>query len=112
MAALAKQAGLPAGLWAPQAITLANRPYRILRIDGPLDGANPFQLVAAGLPALGGDMADQTLVVAGAKRTDGGEGFYVLASQSRQYAPAIGEHLLDYQCRAATAATPPAPAAR
>ena len=97
--------------WSAAPFAVAGRRYSAMRVvGGTLGGTNPFQALAAGLSTLGGDMASQTLVVAGATFKDGSAGFYLLASLSTPQRPTVGERLLDYQCQGA--ATPPAPAAR
>ena len=71
-----------------------------MRIEGDtLTTANPFRLLADGIPTAHADMASQTLVVAGATFRDGRSGFYLLADQSEKGIAASGESLLDYQCR-------------
>jgi CDP-diacylglycerol pyrophosphatase len=88
--------------WSKLPFAIGGDEYRIMRVDGDtLGAANPFNLLADGIPGARGDMASQTIVVAGASFRDGGTGFYVLAARSRGDSPAVGERLLDYQCLAA-----------
>ena len=88
------------GTWSRLPFAIGGHEYRIMRIEGDtLAGANPFKLLADGIPAARADMASQTLMVAGATFRDGGNGFYLLADQSEKGIAASGESLLDYQCR-------------
>jgi CDP-diacylglycerol pyrophosphatase len=73
--------------------------YRMLRInDEQFGSANPFQLVADGIPGARDAMASYTIVVAGATFRDGTIGFYVLAERSDANGGGSGEGLLDYDC--------------
>jgi CDP-diacylglycerol pyrophosphatase len=88
------------GTWSRLPFAIGGRGYRIMRIEGDtLAAANPFKLLADGIPTAHADMASQTLVVAGATFRDGRSGFYLLADQSDRGIAASGETLLDYQCR-------------
>jgi CDP-diacylglycerol pyrophosphatase len=88
------------GTWSRLPFAIGGHGYRIMRIEGDtLATANPFRLLADGIPAAHADMASQTLVVAGATFRDGRSGFYLLAEQSEKDIAASGESLLDYQCR-------------
>jgi CDP-diacylglycerol pyrophosphatase len=86
--------------WSRLPFAIGGHGYRITRIEGDtLAAANPFKLLADGIPAARADMASQTLVVAGATFPDGRSRFYLLADQSEKGIAASGESLLDYQCR-------------
>ena len=67
-----------------------------------LSGRNVFQMVATGLQIRPDDMADMTVVVAGADDVGGKPGFTVLARQRQvgTFDEAHGEALLDHACRA------------
>jgi CDP-diacylglycerol pyrophosphatase len=87
--------------WAPLAAPLAGHPYRAVRVLGDgLDGANPFTLVADGMPGARAAMANQTLVVIGATFAGNTPGFVILDDQAD---PATGgrgsgEELQDHSC--------------
>ena len=90
--------------WSRLPFALVGHEYWAMRIVGDvLEPANPFELLAGGIPAARHDMAGETLVVTGARFRDGRNGFYVLADQSRGKYAATGERLLDYQCTVALA---------
>jgi CDP-diacylglycerol pyrophosphatase len=95
------------GHWAPLGAPLAGRDYMAMRVLGEdLGQANPFELLAVGLPGARGDMRRYTLVVAGARFADGGPGFVVLAHRADPAAadPGSGEWLQDHACALAGAA--------
>jgi CDP-diacylglycerol pyrophosphatase len=87
--------------WAPLAMPLAGHPYRAMRVSGDgLEGANPFTLVADGVPGARAAMANQTLVVVGATFAGNAPGFVILDDQAD---PATGdrgsgEELQDHSC--------------
>jgi CDP-diacylglycerol pyrophosphatase len=87
--------------WAPLAAPLAGHPYRAMRVLGDgLDAANPFTLVADGVPSARAAMANQTLVVVGATFAGNTPGFVLLHDQAD---PATGdrgsgEELQDHSC--------------
>jgi CDP-diacylglycerol pyrophosphatase len=87
--------------WAPLAAPLAGHPYRAVRVLGDgLDGANPFTLVADGIPGARAAMANQTLVVIGATFAENAPGFVLFDDQAD---PATGdrgsgEELQDHSC--------------
>jgi CDP-diacylglycerol pyrophosphatase len=86
-------------VWSKRSFSLAGQKYRIMRVErDTLGAANPFQLLATGIPAAGRDMASQTLVVAGARFGNGGSGFYILSNHSTATDASAGEDLLDYRC--------------
>jgi CDP-diacylglycerol pyrophosphatase len=87
--------------WAPLAAPLAGHPYRAMRVLGDgLDAANPFNLVADGVPSARAAMANQTLVVVGATFAGNTPGFVLLDDRAD---PATGdrgsgEELQDHSC--------------
>jgi CDP-diacylglycerol pyrophosphatase len=85
--------------WSRLPFYFSGHPFRIMRVYGDtLGSANPFLLVAEGIPGAHADMASQTIVVAGARFRDGRNGFYIFADHTRPKEPATGERLLDYTC--------------
>ena len=100
-AALQRQLGAIGDSWAPLPEPLAGHTYMAIRVlADDLDGANPFALVADGVPGTHAAMGRQTLVVVGAEFADGRPGFIVLtdhvdlATGDR----AAGEELQDHDC--------------
>jgi CDP-diacylglycerol pyrophosphatase len=72
-----------------------------MRIEAPdLSQANPFRLLAEGVPRARADMGDQTLVVIAATFKDGRDGFYLLNDHvdAAKADTASGEELLDHSC--------------
>jgi len=87
--------------WAPFPAPLAGHRYRAMRVAGEeLDGANPFVLLADGVPGARAAMGNQTLVVVGETFVDGSPGFVVLDDQLDTAAGdhASGEELQDHMC--------------
>jgi CDP-diacylglycerol pyrophosphatase len=70
---------------------------------GELGGADPFKLLAGGVPGARASMASRTLVMTGASFADGKDGFYLLTDQVDLLAGdfASGEELLDHDCAVA-----------
>ena len=90
-AALLEHAGDIGTAWKPFPAKLSGHDYMAMRIDRPdLGDANPFVLLADGIPGARADMAQYTLVVVG----DPG-GFVLLAGHGS------GEELQDHACAAA-----------
>lgn len=90
--------------WSRLPVPLGRHAYLARRLDeAALAADSPFRLLAAGVPAAGADMADQTLVVAG--MTFGGDkaGFVLLDGHVDLLAGdlAHGEDLLDHDCSVA-----------
>lgn len=87
--------------WTPLSPRLLGHRYRVRWLEGEDLGANdPFKLLAQGVPSAAADMAGETLVVIGARRSDGAPGFVLL---SRHAVPAVGdgaagEELMDHGC--------------
>jgi CDP-diacylglycerol pyrophosphatase len=80
--------------------------YLVRRVfGGTLQGADPFRLLAAGLPAARAHMAYYTLIVAGMQFRDGA-GFALL---TRRAVLRGGERLLDNTCAIASSASAQAP---
>jgi CDP-diacylglycerol pyrophosphatase len=87
--------------WRVLPVKLAGHAYLGMRIEAPdLAQANPFHLLAEGVPTAGADMGDQTLVVVAATFKDGKDGFYLLNDHVDLASGdlAWGEELLDHSC--------------
>lgn len=87
--------------WAPFHVPLHGRYYATIWVSGEdLGSNNPFRLLAGKLPDPARDMGNQTLVVIGLTRTDGREGFVILADQVKKDSGDLGygEELLDHAC--------------
>jgi CDP-diacylglycerol pyrophosphatase len=87
--------------WSAPRFRLDGHPYRAMRIvGGELGSADPFKLLADGVPGARASMASQTLVLTGASFADGKEGFYLLADHVDLLSAdlASGEELLDHDC--------------
>jgi CDP-diacylglycerol pyrophosphatase len=88
--------------WAPLSEPLVGgHHYRAMRVlADTLEGANPFALLADGVPGARADMGKENLVVVGAEFAAGQPGFIILNSQvdpSTDNA-AGGEELQDHDC--------------
>jgi len=68
--------------WAPFPIPLAGHTYWATTVPGTELEANPFMLLADGLPGARADMGRYTLVVVGADDVGGEPGFVVLADRA------------------------------
>ncbi|CAN5599074.1 CDP-diacylglycerol diphosphatase [soil metagenome] len=93
--------------WAPFPVPLAGHPYQAMAVSGEnLDAANPFVLLADGVPGARENMGDRTLVVVGANDPDGRPGFIVLTDVADPATgnTAAGEELQDHDA----CAQPPA----
>ena len=67
------------GQWLP--LMLDGYQYRVMRLLGAtLGGNNPFHLAAAMSPYARSAMAAQSLLLTGARFSDGGEGFYLIGT--------------------------------
>jgi CDP-diacylglycerol pyrophosphatase len=86
--------------WAPFPEPLAGQHYQAMRVMGDaLDGADPFRLVADGIPGAHAAMGKQTIVVVGA--TFAGKPGFVILSDTADLAAgdrAGGEDLQDHSC--------------
>jgi len=101
LAALAANEATVGPTWSILPVKLAGHSYLAMRIEAPdLSEANPFRLLANGVPAAAADMGDQTLVVVGTTFSDGRQGFYLLADHVDLAAGdrGSGEELLDHAC--------------
>jgi CDP-diacylglycerol pyrophosphatase len=90
--------------WAPFPVPLAGQHYRAMRVAGDtLDGADPFKLLADGIPGAREAMGKETLVVAGIVLASGKPGFVILADQADAATGdrAAGEDLQDHSCAVA-----------
>lgn len=99
--ALGAHLGAVGPYWAPFPVQLAGHGYEAMRIDGAsLGAANPFHLLASGLPPARHAMGDYTLVLVGATFPDGEPGFVLLADRARLAFGnhASGEDLQDHAC--------------
>lgn len=74
--------------WAPFPVPLAGHGYDAIAVSGEDLGANPFVLLANGIPRARSDMGDETLVVVGTVDSDGRPGFVILANEAD---PATGD---------------------
>ena len=92
--------------WSKLAFDLSGRRYMAKRVNSAdFDRRNPLQLLAQGIEAARLDMSRETLVVIGAKFTDGQDGFILLADRVDPSTGnrAHGEDLLDHACAIADA---------
>ena len=100
-AALQRQLGAIGDSWAPLPEPLVGHPYQAIRVLAyALDGANPFALLADGVPGAREAMGEQTLVVVGAEFADGRPGFIILTDRINPAMgdKAAGEELQDHTC--------------
>ncbi len=87
-------------VWLP--FTLEGHQYQLMRLTGADLGArNPFKLAAAMSPFAATAMGAQSLLLTGARFSDGSSGFYLLAMAVNFNLGERGsaEVLLDHQCR-------------
>ncbi|MDR5735242.1 CDP-diacylglycerol diphosphatase [Caballeronia sp. LZ025] len=85
--------------WTPLPVRLRGHRYRAMRIDdADLTHTDPFKLLAATVAREGGAMGDQTLLLAGAVRSDGAPAFYLLNDQVGFGDWASSEELQDHTC--------------
>jgi CDP-diacylglycerol pyrophosphatase len=89
--------------WSEPRFRFNGHAYRAMRIDGAALGADPFKLLADGVPGARASMGSETLVLSGAIFADGKEGFYLLADRADLLTGdrASGEELLDHDCAVA-----------
>jgi CDP-diacylglycerol pyrophosphatase len=98
---LQRQLAVIADSWAPLSEPLAGHHYRAMRVlADALDGANPFTLLADGVPGARMAMGEQTLVVVGAEFAGRYPGFIILTDQVNlaNGDNASGEELQDHGC--------------
>jgi CDP-diacylglycerol pyrophosphatase len=86
--------------WAPFPEPLAGHGYRALRLEGEALDANPFVVLADGVPGAREAMGKETLVVVGAMLPDGKPGFVILDGTADPGAGnrGNGEELQDHSC--------------
>jgi len=85
--------------WSPLPVRLRGHTYRALRIDDVgLSHTDPFKVLAAAVAREGGAMADQTLLLVGAFRSDGAPAFYLLNDHVGPGDWASAEELQDHTC--------------
>ena len=92
--------------WSPLSVPLVGHTYFARQLsDRVFNTANPFQLLAEGVPGAAADMGHETLVVAGATFPDGQTGIFMLADHADLTRGdfAGGEELLDHTCKVADA---------
>lgn len=100
-AALARHAAALSGRWSPFPEELAGHPYQAMRLSGAtLRSANPFELVAQGIPGARAHMGDYTIVVAGVALGQEAPGFVLLAGRADPAHGNVGsgEALQDHDC--------------
>jgi CDP-diacylglycerol pyrophosphatase len=93
--------------WSAFPVPLAGHKYVARRLDAAmLAQANPFRLLADGVPGAAADMGGQTLVLAGMTFPDGQTGAVLLADHVNRLAGdrASGEELQDHACAVANLA--------
>ena len=87
--------------WAPLDVPLAGQHYIAIRVAGEeLGTADPFRLLADGIPGARESMESHTLVVVGATTPDGTPSFIIL-DQRADFAAGVrgsGENLQDHAC--------------
>jgi CDP-diacylglycerol pyrophosphatase len=99
--ALAANRGAIGKTWTAFPVSLADLPWRALRVDGDdLANANPFDLLAKGDPGAAADMSKHTLAVVGITWSDNIAGFAVLDGKFDVPPgnPASAEVLQDHDC--------------
>jgi CDP-diacylglycerol pyrophosphatase len=102
--ALHRLAGSIGPGWSPLAEDLDGRSYLAMHIDGSsLDAANPFRLLADGVPGAAGEMGKHTLVAVGMTFADGAPGFILLDGRTDLLHGDLGngERLQDHDCAVA-----------
>ena len=94
--------------WAPFPVPLSGHRYDAMAVTGDDLHANPFTLLADGIPDARADMGDRTLVVVGSVAADGRPGFIILTNRADAATgdQAAGEELQDHDsCPRLAAAT-------
>jgi CDP-diacylglycerol pyrophosphatase len=89
--------------WSRAPFSFEGHPYYAIRLDGEAPPANPFRVLADGLPGAAKAMSAWTLVLAGARFEDGKPGFVLLAGHADPAHGdfASGEELQDHDCAVA-----------
>ncbi|MBJ7336909.1 CDP-diacylglycerol diphosphatase [Mycolicibacterium sp.] len=96
--ALTEHAAAIGPSWAPFPVPLAGHRYDAMSVIGDELVADPFALLADGVPGARDDMAARTLVVVGSNDVGGGPGFVVLTDRADPATgdQAAGEELQDH----------------
>ncbi|SAK56772.1 CDP-diacylglycerol pyrophosphatase [Caballeronia calidae] len=85
--------------WAPLPVRLRGHMYSAMRIDdADLAHTDPFKLIAPYAASRGQTMGEQTLLLAGAVRSDGAPAFYLLNDHVQPGNWASSEELQDHTC--------------
>lgn len=85
--------------WAPLPVRLRGHTYSAMRIDdADLTHTDPFKLLAPYAARRGQTMGEQTLLLAGAVRSDGAPVFYLLNDHVQPGNWASSEELQDHTC--------------
>lgn len=89
--------------WSRTTFTFEGHPYYAVRLPGDAPTADPFRVLADGVPGAAKDMAAWTLVLAGATLEGGQPGFVLLAGRADPAHGdfASGEELQDHECAVA-----------
>jgi CDP-diacylglycerol pyrophosphatase len=92
--------------WSRTPLTLHGHPYFAMRLKGADPTADPFRLLADGVPGAGKTMGAWTLVMAAVRLPDGSPGFILLAGRADPLHGdfASGEELQDHDCAIAKGA--------
>ncbi len=88
--------------WTRFAEPLAGHSYRVRRVAAlNHPGADPFRLVAAGLPEARADMASESILVTGTALPDNSGGFYILETRADPTTGnrGLAEELQDHECK-------------
>jgi len=103
VAALSAAAPRLTSHWSREPLTLAGHPYLALALAGDDLTADPFTLLARGVPGAAAHMGAWTLVLAGARGRGGEPIFVLLASEADPLMGrfASGEELQDHDCTVA-----------
>jgi len=86
--------------WSSAPLTLSGHPYYAIRLGGDDPPADPFHVLAAGMPGAAKAMGAWTLVLAGATFDGAAPGFILLAGRADPAHAdfASGEELQDHDC--------------
>jgi len=90
--------------WAPFPEPLFGHPYRAMRVETlTRPGAEPFELLAGGIPGARQSMGSESLVVVGTIFPTGETGFYLLETRADETTGnrGFGEDLQDHSCAVA-----------
>jgi CDP-diacylglycerol pyrophosphatase len=94
--------------WSKTRIRLGRHAYWARRLEGETLSADPFRLLADGMPGARAEMGAWTLVLVGETGANGRPGFYLLANRAdpAHGEAASGEVLQDHDCGAPPVARP------